>query len=145
MYSLNPEDLQSIKRSFLNILALFLSQRQIESKYVACLLKWGAQINLTLEDLHHIEGNFAHLEFITPTDKISKMEDMYHLVRMIYMDDTVEDIELEVASIYAEKLGFKPSVVGELFKAIATAPDDGKTITEVRQEVIDFLELYDVE
>lgn len=145
MQSLPQEELQSVKRSFLNILALFLSQEQVKSRYVACLLKWSAQLNLTNEDLHKIEGNFDHLEFIAPESKISKMEDIYHLVHMIYMDDIVEDIELEVASIYAQNLGFKASVVGELFKAIATAPYDDKTVREVHKEVKDFLELHDVE
>lgn len=145
MDQLNKEELESVKRSFFNLLALFLGKKQVESKYVGCLLKWSAQLNLTHDDLHHIEGNFDKLTYIEPEDKLSKMEAIYHLVHMIYIDNIVEDIELEVASIYAEKLGFKGSVVGELFKAIATAPYDGKTIREVRKEVKEFLELYNIE
>ena len=145
MDRLNQHELESVKRSYLNILALFLTEKQVESKYVACLLKWSAQLNLSNEDLHHIEGNFDRLEFASPEDKIAKMEAIYHLVRMIYLDNIVEDIELEVASIYAQKLGFRASVVGELFKAIATAPYDGKSSTEVRKEVKEFLRLHDVE
>ena len=145
MDRLNQHELESVKRSYLNILALFLTEKQVESKYVACLLKWSAQLNLSNEDLHHIEGNFDRLEFSFPEDKITKMEAIYHLVRMIYLDNIVEDIELEVASIYAQKLGFRSSVVGELFKAIATAPYDGKSSTEVRKEVKEFLRLHDVE
>lgn len=144
MDQLSKEELESVKNSFFNILALFLSEKKIESKYVGCLLKWSAQLNLTQTDLHRIEGDFDHLEFATPKDKLAKMEAVYHLVHMIYIDNIVEDIELEVASIYAEKLGFKPEVVGELFKAIATAPYDGKSTTEVRKEVKEFLELHDV-
>ena len=143
MNSLSPEDLESVKRSFFNILALFLSHENVKSKYVTCLLKWSAQLNLSTDDLHHIEGNFNQLSFIPPHNKVAQLEDIYHLVHMIYIDNVVEDIELEVASIYAEKLGFKRSVVGELFKDIATAPYDGKSTMEVRKEVEDFLTLYD--
>ena len=59
------------------------------------------------------------------------------------LDNVVEDIELEVAAIYAAKLGFKSYIVGELFKAIATAPFDGKSTSEVRKEVEGFLAMYD--
>ncbi|MBL6445044.1 hypothetical protein JMN32_01910 [Fulvivirga sp. 29W222] len=144
MDQLTKEELESVKRSFFNLLALFLGNEQVESKYVACLMKWSVQLNLTHNDLHHIEGNFNKLIYIAPEDKLSKMEAIYHLVHMIYIDNIVEDIELEVATIYAEKLGFDKSVVGELFKAIATAPYDGKTKLEVKQEVKEFLELHDM-
>jgi len=140
---LGEEELKSVKQSYFNILSLFLNEESVQSKYVACLLKWSAQLSLSQKDLHHIEGNFDHLDFTIPESKVERMEAIYHLVHMIYIDNVVEDIELEVATIYASKLGFKGFIVGELFKAIATAPFDGKTTTEVRKEIEDFLKLYD--
>jgi len=142
---LSKEELQSVKSSFFNILALFLGQEHIESKYVACLLKWSAQLNLSQEDLHKIEGEFDKLTFHKLQSKVEKMEAIYHLVHMIYLDNIVEDIELEVASLYAQKLGFNSSIVGELFKAIATAPFDGSNPAEVKQNVEEFLQLHDVD
>jgi len=62
---------------------------------------------------------------------------------MIYLDRVVEDNELEVATIYAEKLGFDAYVVNELFKSIATADYYENEPRDVRQEVIDFLKLHD--
>lgn len=140
---LGKEELASIKQSYFNILSLFLNEESVQSKYVACLLKWSAQLNLSQEDLHRIEDNFNELEFNVPESKLDRMEAIYHLVHMIYLDNVVEDIELEVAAIYAAKLGFKTFIVGELFKAIATAPFDGKSTSEVRKEVEEFLEMYD--
>ncbi len=140
----HEQELQSVKKSFFNILALFLSQDKIESKYVACLMKWSAQLNLSQEDLHKIEGHFDELVFQDAESKVEKMEAIYHLVHMIYMDNIVEDIELEVASVYAQKLGFDPSVVGELFKAIATAPFDGSSTMAVRSNVKEFLKLHNI-
>lgn len=142
---LSKEESQSVKSSFFNILALFLGKDKVESKYVACLLKWSAQLNLSQEDLHKIEGEFDHLTFHKLHGKVEKMEAIYHLVHMIYLDNIVEDIELEVASLYAEQLGFKPTIVGELFKAIATAPFDGRNPAAVRQNVEEFLQLHDVD
>ena len=61
---------------------------------------------------------------------------------MIYLDDFVEDIELEIAILYAKELGIDPSLVGDFFKAIATAPFDGKSSVDVRKEIMDYLRLY---
>lgn len=140
---LDPKQLQSVKKSYFNIVALFLSQDKIESRYLRCLLKWGFQLGLSPEDLRLANVDISHLQFSHPEEKIEKLEAIYHLVYMIYLDEVMEDVELETATIYAEKLGFKSEVVSELFKSIATAANDNAKIRNVRQEVMDFLKLYE--
>jgi hypothetical protein len=140
---LDSKQLHSVKKSYFNIVALFLSQDKIESRYLRCLLKWGFQLGLSPEDLKQANVDISHLQFTHPEDKIEKLEAIYHLVYMIYLDEVVEDVELETATIYAEKLGFKSEVVSELFKSIATASSDNAKIRNVRQEVLDFLKLYE--
>ncbi|HEY9004909.1 hypothetical protein [Ohtaekwangia sp.] len=140
---LDREHLLSVKNSYFNILALFLGQSKIDSRFLRCLLKWGFQLHLSPEDLAKANVDLTHLQFADPADKISKLESIYHLVYMIYLDAVVEDVELEVATIYAEQLGFRPSIVSDLFKSIATeAYDEGET-RDVRQEVMDFLKLHE--
>jgi hypothetical protein len=142
MINLKQEQSHSVKKSYFNILALFLSQEQIESRYLRCLLKWGFQLHLNPEDLKQA-NLIADLKFSHPQDKLEKLESIYHLVYMIYLDKVVEDVELEVATIYAGKLGFKDSIVSELFKSIATADYDESKQRNVKQEVMDFLKIYD--
>lgn len=142
---ITAEEYNSVKKSFFNILALFLSNEKVESKYVACLLKWAAQLHLSDEDLQMIKGNFDKIPFELPGDKLEKLEAIYHLVHMIYLDNMVEDIELEIATIYAKKMGFEPYIVAELFKSIATAPFDGRSYSHVREEVKEFLSLHENE
>jgi hypothetical protein len=62
---------------------------------------------------------------------------------MIYLDEVVEDIELEVATIYAQKLGFRAAIVSELFNSIATADYDEIIHRNVHQEVMDFMKIHD--
>jgi hypothetical protein len=76
-----------------------------------------------------------------PQDKIEKLEAIYHLVYMIQLDQVVEDPELEIATIYAERLGFSANTVAELFKSIATAAYDGNTTRSARSEIIEFLKM----
>jgi hypothetical protein len=137
------EHLTSVKKSYFNILALFLGHENLESRFLRCLLKWGFQLQLSPDDLKNADVDISNLKFTNVGDKVEKLEAIYHLVYMIYLDEVVEDIELEVATIYAEELGFKSTVVSELFKSIATEPYDGTSERNVRQEVIDFLSLYE--
>jgi len=137
------EHLDSVKKSYFNILALFLGNESIESRFLRCLLKWGFQLQLTPDDLKNANVDISHLKFSSVGDKVEKLEAIYHLVYMIYLDEVVEDIELEVATIYAKELGFQGTVVSELFKSIATEPYDEASTRNVRQEVMDFLSVYE--
>ena len=139
---LTKDQLDSIKKSYFNILALFLERDKIESRYLRCLLKWGFQLHLNPNDLHHAQVDVSHLAYSQPHEKLEKLESIYHLIIMIYLDQVVEDVELEVASIYAEKLGFKSHVVSELFKSIATAAYDEDRPRNVREEIMEFLKIH---
>jgi hypothetical protein len=141
---LNKEHLSSVKKSYFNILALFLHEDKMESRYLRCLLKWGFQLNLTPDDLRNANVDLETLTYLKPSEKVEKLEAIYHLVYMIYLDAVVEDIELEVAAIFAETLGFKRTVVSDLFKSIATEAYDGSAERNVHHEVLDFLALHDV-
>jgi hypothetical protein len=143
MTRLSSEGTYSIKKSYLNILGLFLTEEKIESRYLRCLLKWGFQLQLGPEDLRHENIDISDLKFSHPEEKVEKAEAVYHLVHMICLDKVVEDVELEVASVYAEKLGFKPSLVSDLLKSIVTEDFDGDDYGTVHQQVIDFLKLND--
>ena len=123
---LTKGEMDSVKNSFVNILTLFLGKEMVESRYVGCLLKWALQLQFEGEDLRNIESNFEKLVFNMPSTHAEKLDAIFDLVQMIYLDNIVEDIELEVASIYAEQLGFQKHVVGEVFQSLSTASLQGK-------------------
>jgi hypothetical protein len=139
---LSREQLNSVKQSYFNIVALFLDREKIESRYLRCLLKWGFQLHLNPQDLHYAQIDVSHLAFKEPDEKLDRFESLYHLVYMIYLDEVVEDTELEVATIYGEKLGFKQEVVRELFQSIATAGYDEDKPRNFREEIREFLKIY---
>jgi hypothetical protein len=139
--TLKDKQIESVKNSYFNILAFFLSMDKVDTRYVRCLLKWGFQLQLTPGDIKRTGMDMSQISFSKPEEKIDLLESIYHLVQMIYIDKVIEDVELEVATIYAEKLGFKPSVVSGLFQSIATATYDDFPSRDVRKEVMDFLEI----
>ncbi len=133
-------DINKVKRSYFNLLDVMTTNPKIESKYIRCLVKWGIQLGVNVDDLKEHEKITAEI----PSDKTNRLEAIYHLVCMIYLDKVVEDIELEVASAYAEKLGFQKELVGDLFKSIATIGTDSDSVQDVRKEVEDFLKLQNL-
>ena len=130
-------DISKVKTSYFNLLAIMMTSKQTESKYIRCLVKWGIQLGVNVDDLKELEITNATI----PSDKAGRLEALYHLIYMIYLDKVMEDVELEVATNYAEKLGFQRGLVGDLFKSIATLGYDNYSVRDVRKEVEDFLKL----
>ena len=132
---------EEIKKSYFNLLALVLEQDRVPSEQVRCLLKWGFQLGLSPDEIRTHGRGFDLPKFTVPQTEVEKMEMLYHLVYIIYIDRVVEDPELQLAAYYAEKLGFKKNLVGDLFQSIATAVYDEKDSGDVRKEVLDFIKV----
>jgi hypothetical protein len=135
------QDNRNIKESYFNLLASFFEQKTIPTSHVRCLIKWGVQLGVNPTDIDDLGNGLVNSKFAFPKDEVAKLESVYHLVHMIYLDQIVEDVELEVASMYATRLGFKNNLVGDLFKSIATSEVDHTSPADVRKEVIDFLKI----
>lgn len=138
MTELTAEETDSIKKSYLNIVGMLLAGDNVPDRYLRCLLKWGIQLKLRPEDLRgEIPDPLSTVS--QPQEKFEKVEAIYHLVHMICLDQVVEDTEIEVAGLYAQSLGLRPALVGDLLKSIITADGDGQESSSVREQVMDFL------
>lgn len=138
--ALNKDEYNSVKKSFFNIFALFLNLESINNQMLDCIFKWGVQLGISRDELHFILNKPDAIQYQAPENQMEAIEHVYDIVYMIYLDGIVEDVELEVTMNYAEKLGFKPHIVGDLLKAIVTAPHDGLDKTQVRKELGSLLE-----
>jgi hypothetical protein len=130
-------DLNKVKKSYFNLLAVFKAEGKVDGRYLACIVKWGIQLGVNVADLKELEK----VNVVIPSGKAERVETIYHLLYMIYLDKVVEDLELEVATAYAEKLGFEKSLVGDLFKSIATIPYDEVSTLDLQKEVEDFIKI----
>ena len=139
--NLNQEEQKSVRDSLRNIYALFLSKETIKPQYLTCVIKWGLQLQINADQINDILENIDENSFKPPSDKVDAMQHLYDLVHLIYLDDVVEDIELEVATKYAEALGYKPHIVGDILKTIVTAPYDGLSDDEIRDEIRSLVEM----
>ena len=142
MTGLTKEQTDSIKQSYLHILAMFLNDDTVPGRYLMCLLKWAAELGLEPNDIKKASSDISRSKLFEPFEKVERVEAIYHLVQMICLDQVVEDVELEIASLYAEKLGFRRSLVSDVLKSIVTADADETVIEDVRRQVIDFMKLH---
>jgi hypothetical protein len=126
----------AVKKSFFNILAFLLEHENIESKYLRCVLKWGLQLDLNKEDLVISNMDISQISFTEPREK---MESLFHLSYLIYLDNLVEDVELEVASLYAQRLGFSAELVRDLFEFILTLGATKKMPHNLQEEIEAFI------
>ena len=134
---LSQEELKSIKDSFFHIYHSFLNEGFLSKDFVGCLFKWGIQLHISEEELKYIDPSSEEDEI---TNKENALQHLFNLVYMIYIDGTIEDIELEVVTKYAEKIGFKSHIVNDLLKAIVTAPYDGFDIKQVKESLMEIIE-----
>jgi len=135
--NLSQDGIKSIKDSFFHIYHSFLNEGFLSKDFVGCLFKWGIQLHISEEELKFIDPAYEEDEIHS---KEKAIEHLFNLVFMIYLDGKVEDIELEVVSKYAEKIGFQPHIVNDLLKTIVTAPYDGFDFKHVQSHLIEIIE-----
>ena len=135
--NLSQEEAKSIKDSFFHIYHSFLNEGFLSKDFVGCLFKWGVQLHINEDELKYINPSFEEDEI---TSKETALEHLFNLVFMIYLDGKVEDIELEVVTKYAEKIGFQSHIVNDLLKTIVTAPYDGFDFKHVKDHLREIIE-----
>jgi len=136
---LNEEEYQDVKKAFFNIFSFFISTEPDSKEFHDCIYKWGVQLGVGKDVLDFFVSEPSTIKFEKPDTQLKALEQVYDLVYMIYLDGIVEDVELIVASKFAQSLGFEQYIVGELLKSIVTAPYDGIPRSEVRKELHSFL------
>jgi hypothetical protein len=134
---LTIEEVKSIKNSFFHIYHSFLDEGFLSKDFVGCLFKWGVQLHISEEELKFISPTYQEKEI---TDRDVALQHLFNLVYMIYLDGRVEDIELEVVTRFAEKIGFESHIVNDLLKTIVTAPYDGFDFKHVKQHLKEIIE-----
>ncbi len=135
--NLTEEEITSIKNSFFHFYHSFLNEGFLSKEFVGILLKWGTQLPINEEELKYIDPKYEEIEI---QDKDKALQHLYNLVFMIYLDDKIEDIELEVVTKYAEKIGFESHIVNDLLKTIVTAPYDGFDFAHVKEHLKEIIE-----
>ena len=136
----NHLDEKSLHESYFTILATFAADPRTTPAQLAGIYEWGQQLAVAPEKLDAIVRAPKAIASHPPESPQSAIDQLYNLVYMIYLDEVVDDHEIEILMKYAERLGFPQHIVGDLMKAILTAPSDGVPAWQVKNELKDLLE-----
>jgi uncharacterized tellurite resistance protein B-like protein len=85
------------------------------------LLEYAAQRNnISREQLKEIQADASNVRFEAPRDKEERFVQLYDLVHMMSVDDTIHAEELRLCEIFAIKFGYRKEVVREMIDLIRT-------------------------
>ena len=133
-------DKRSLLSSYFSILRTFAVDSHTTPAQLDTILTWGRYIEVPAGELESIVKNPQASGVHSPDDSRSAIEQLYYLTYMIYLDEVVDDCEIEILMKYAEHLGFPQHIIGDLMKAILTAPSDGVPAWQVKNELKVLLE-----
>jgi len=138
--NINKRGSASVLSSFFNIFIMFARDTTMNKQLLDCIYGWGLQLSISKQKLNSILKHPDQFTYRKPGNKHAALEHLYDLVYMIYLDSHVDDMELDILMKYAKKLGLPSYIVGDLVKAIVTAPYDGVERWQVKNELKDLLE-----
>lgn len=140
MENLSDRQKQQIGNSYFSLLNMMLNQPALPTNHVRCLIRWALQLGLKPNDVLSAARNRSQQEVPFPVEKKDKLRSVFHLVYMTCMDQIIEETELEVAQLYATKIGLDEGAVAALFQSITTADYDELDAEEMEEQIISMLE-----
>lgn len=100
------------------------------------LLKSIAQRNgISESQLESIRKSPQGVEFVVPTEKQEKFDQLYDLVHMMSIDKNIHDEELKLCNLFAVKFGYKRERVRELIETIRLNIQNSQTHEEAFKRV----------
>ena len=100
------------------------------------LLKVIAKRNSISESqLNEIRQNPGGVQFEIPTDKKIRFHQLYDLVHMMTVDNSVHDEELKLCNLFAIKFGYDRNKVRELIETISANIKHGQNPEETMKRV----------
>lgn len=134
--------LNKLRKSYYNVFAYFLQEQSQDKHIMECLIKWGVALNIHKIELLRIKAVPSLLNFEKPETTSQALEQVYDLLYLTNLDGIVEDVELEVVTLYSKAINIEPYVVNNLLKALVSAAYDGVRDNELRNDIQRHPEVY---
>jgi hypothetical protein len=119
-----PAHAAKVKSHFANLCQLALADAFVTKDELEYLNKLCSNFNLDKEDFDYIMDNAYSIPFYAPKTSMERLEQIYDLVRMVLIDDIIDERKVFLCVEVAEKLGFKAHVVGDLIKALVNVNEE---------------------
>lgn len=117
-------NLSQIRSHFANLCQLALADAIINKQEAEYLNELSRKHGISKQEFDEIMNDAYSIDFVSPETPLARLEQMYDLVRMVLMDDIIDERKVQLCVKVAKNLGFEPYVVGDLIKALVTVNED---------------------
>lgn len=121
---LKPEEASKIRSHFAHLCQLSLADAIVTKDELAYLKKLCTHYGLSEEDFRYVMNNAYTIPFDAPQVPMKKLEQIYDLVRLVLIDESIDERKVKLCVKVAKKLGFKPHIVGDLIKALVNVSEE---------------------
>jgi hypothetical protein len=121
---LEPAHAAKVKSHFAHLCQLSLADAFLTKDELDYLNKLCYNYNLDQADLDYIMENAYTIPFCAPKTSMERLEQMYDLVRLVLIDESIDERKVKLCVEVAEKLGFKAHIVGDLIKALVNVTEE---------------------
>jgi uncharacterized tellurite resistance protein B-like protein len=121
---LEPAHAARIKSHFAHLCQLALADAFVTKDELDYLNKLCYNYNLDKADLDYIMDNAYAIPFYAPAHAMERLEQIYDLVRLVLIDEQIDERKVKLCVEVAEKLGFKAHIVGDLIKALVNVTEE---------------------
>jgi hypothetical protein len=123
---------ERLKSHFANLCQLAVVDAVVTREELEFLTKLRTEYGLSQEELDYVMENAFSIRFVAPQKSMDRLAQVYDMVRLVVLDDIIDERKVNLCVKVAQDLGFRPHIVGDLIKALVTLPDD-ETDTESAQ------------
>ena len=138
MEPLSEGQRQAVIACFHNVLAMFTTADQIKSTHAKCMMRWALQLGISPDSI----STEIPTVFRIPDSRTEKIRSTFHLVLLICLDHRIEDDEIDLAMLYADRIGLNRTLIGGLFQSISTAGYDEMNPDEMERQIVSFFDEY---
>lgn len=121
-----------------HIKTLYLVAR-IDNKLLAeeidYLFELGERNNLSVEEIKNIMSDDVLVEFTLPDDTEARVQQLFELIKMMLVDNRLDEREAALCVRVAREMGFNKSLVGGLVSTLVNAADDEADIALTKKEL----------
>ncbi|MDX2191055.1 MAG: hypothetical protein SFY32_14435 [Bacteroidota bacterium] len=122
-----------------NLIQMAMADGKLEDTEYQFLVNVGSKYGIDVKGFEKIKDEVSAQKTYKVEKKISKFDQLYDLVKMMMIDNHIDNRELLMCKNFAKKIGFAVNVVDDLIESIKSNIMLGNSVEETRARVSIFI------
>ena len=116
---------------FVHLVNVALADNVISKTERELLHRIGKNLKFTEHEVDNLITSISKTDYVPPTDKEQRFEQMYEIVKMTLVDGTINNAEMHLAKSFAAKSGFNDDEIPNLFIYLIKGINKGQSAKEL--------------